>query len=328
MAEVHREVGVKSSLKALFLKSVALQKRNYCSNICQMATPLLCILFSLAIKEIVGNITTGAVYNESFPRPFNMPELNAAIRPSIGLVCGEVYYYQATPEASRMAHQLLETQLFETCPDGTMSPRFDQKDNVNRAILEQVKKADLEQFERGDDLKTELPDGLIKFKRASENEVNAVVGINDFRLPEYHKNNGVTKILVKTSVTTTISTYQFVTEGTMSLIDKLSQAFLQQHSQQEVIAGSYMYMPFSGEDKSFINKMINVIGSGLYPLGLSLLLPVLLFTAVSEKEERQVEIMKMNGLDGRLYWVNFMLVSFLMSFMVSLMMYLFGIFIV
>ena len=87
-------------------------------------------------------------------------------------------------------------------------------------------------------------------------------------------------------------------------------------------------MPFSGEDKSFINKLINVVGSGLYPLGLSLLLPVLLFTAVSEKEERQIEIMKMNGLDGRLYWVNFMLVSLLMSFLVSIMMYTFGIFIV
>ncbi len=85
-----------------------------------------------------------------------------------------------------------------------------------------------------------------------------------------------------------------------------------------------MYMPFSGEDKSFVNKMINVIGSGLYPLGLSLLLPLLLYMAVSEKEERQLEIMKMNGLNVKLYWVNFFIVSFLLTLLCSLIMYLVG----
>jgi len=69
----------------------------------------------------------------------------------------------------------------------------------------------------------------------------------------------------------------------MSLIDKITRPFLQQFDRKQIIAGSYMYMPFSGEDKSFVNKMINVLGSGLYPLGMSLLLPVLLFAVVSEK---------------------------------------------
>ena len=50
---------------------------------------------------------------------------------------------------------------------------------------------------------------------------------------------------------------------------------------KEVISGSIMYMPFSGEDKTFVSKMVNVIGSGLYPLGLSLLLPLLLYMLVS-----------------------------------------------
>ena len=49
-----------------------------------------------------------------------------------------------------------------------------------------------------------------------------------------------------------------------------------------------MYMPFSGEDTSLIDKAVNVIGSGLYPLGLSLLMPIFLYMVVSEKEERQI----------------------------------------
>lgn len=118
--------------------------------------------------------------------------------------------------------------------------------------------------------------------------MRAVLGINDYRLPEYHKNNGATKIVVKTSQTTTISTYLRVTEGLLALIERLTKAFLLGSDggkeSKEVIAGSIMYMPFSGEDKTFVSKMVNVIGSGLYPLGVSLLLPLLLYTLVSEKE--------------------------------------------
>ena len=47
-------------------------------------------------------------------------------------------------------------------------------------------------------------------------------------------------------------------------------------------------MPFDGEDKSLINKATNVIGSGLYGLGLSLLLPIFLYGIVSDKEEKLI----------------------------------------
>jgi hypothetical protein len=45
--------------------------------------------------------------------------------------------------------------------------------------------------------------------------------------------------------------------------------------------GSFMYMPFDGEDKSLKNKIINILGAGLYPLGLSLLLPLFLYAIVT-----------------------------------------------
>jgi hypothetical protein len=40
-------------------------------------------------------------------------------------------------------------------------------------------------------------------------------------------------------------------------------------------------MPFDGQDTALIDKTINEIGSGLYPLGLSLLLPLFLYVIVS-----------------------------------------------
>jgi hypothetical protein len=89
--------------------------------------------------------------------------------------------------------------------------------------------------------------------------------------------------MIKTSEKSVIGTYLRVTEGLMSLVDKVTRPYLQtlDDKDKQIIAGSYMYMPFSGEDNSFIDKAVNIIGSGLYPLGLSLLLPIFLYMVVS-----------------------------------------------
>lgn len=62
-------------------------------------------------------------------------------------------------------------------------------------------------------------------------------------------------------------------------------------------------MPLKGQDKSFLLKLINVIGAMLYPLSLSLLLPVFLYAIVLEKEERLLQMMKMNGMKMKDYWI-------------------------
>lgn len=72
----------------------------------------------------------------------------------------------------------------------------------------------------------------------------------------------------------------------MSLIDKVTRPFLQilsSKSAEELIVGSYMYMPFEGGDTALLDKVVNIVGSGLYPLGLSLLMPIFLYMVVSEK---------------------------------------------
>lgn len=73
----------------------------------------------------------------------------------------------------------------------------------------------------------------------------------------------------------------------MSLIDKVTRPFLQilssKSAEEQVIVGSYMYMPFEGGDTALLDKVVNIVGSGLYPLGLSLLMPIFLYMVVSEK---------------------------------------------
>ena len=77
--------------------------------------------------------------------------------------------------------------------------------------MNKLKIADKESFERGDDLTTSIPDGYVNFKNISEQEIDLVYGINDLRLPEYHKNNGITKIILKDGQNQQIISYLRVT---------------------------------------------------------------------------------------------------------------------
>lgn len=110
-------------------------------------------------------------------------------------------------------------------------------------------------------------------------------------------------------------------------MDLVTRAYLSAYKPKEVIMSSIMYMPFSGEDRSLMNRIVNVIGSGLYPLGLSLLMPVFLYAVVTEKEERLLEIMKTNGLSMVSYWTVTFLFNFILTAITFSIFYFFGTFV-
>lgn len=86
-------------------------------------------------------------------------------------------------------------------------------------------------------------------------------------------------------------------------------------------------MPIIGEDKGFILRIISVTGASLYPLALSLLLPIFMYVIVLEKEEKLLEMMKMNGMNMREYWLMTFIFSFVITFFTFLLFFLFGYFI-
>jgi hypothetical protein len=46
-------------IKALFLKNLHLQKRQPCTNVCQILTPIICLIFTILIRNAaIDNIPT------------------------------------------------------------------------------------------------------------------------------------------------------------------------------------------------------------------------------------------------------------------------------
>jgi hypothetical protein len=126
-------------------------------------------------------------------------------------------------------------------------PEFLFYDDPNARIMEELRVTDSSKIVRGVDMNTSLPDGKIIIKSLNNKSLEAALSINDWRLPEYHKNNGVTKMDIKIEGNNAILTYLRVTEGLMSLVEKITRSYLQMlggENEREVIAGHFMYMPF------------------------------------------------------------------------------------
>ncbi len=59
-----------SQLKALFLKNGLLQSKQPCTNICQILTPVICLIFTYLIKELASqNLPGGSLFADS-PYPY------------------------------------------------------------------------------------------------------------------------------------------------------------------------------------------------------------------------------------------------------------------
>ena len=110
----------------------------------------------------------------------------------------------------------------------------------------------------------------------------------------------------------------------LNIMHVATAAFIKKVSDKVVEAG-YLLMP--PNENSFVDTLINSISGLIYPLGLSLLFPVFLYSIVLEKEERLVQMMKMNGLKIRYYWLTFFVFNLMLCVITNLIFYLVGTFV-
>ena len=154
-----------------------------------------------------------------------------------------------------------------------------------------------EPYVKGQDMEglAYLPDGAIKFYEASTSSLIYRIQINDVRVFDYHRSNGITKLKYFNPISGEKSTQLTVPEGMLSIMDFVSRSYLNSINPNAWIVSGIQYMPIIGSDKGYILGIIGLAGACLYPIALGLLLPIFMYVIVLEKEEKLLEMMKMNG---------------------------------
>lgn len=137
----------------------------------------------------------------SFPRPFDLPILYEIL--PLNISCQELYLYDYDglnkQETKPNIDAFLDRTLRRYCEETKgLQPIYNYTENMNKEMVDVLKEAEKERFVNGQDLQAPIADGILKFHEISQNKLNITIGINDYRMSEYHKNNGVTKLSLST----------------------------------------------------------------------------------------------------------------------------------
>ena len=105
----------------------------------------------------------------------------------------------------------------------------------------------------------------------------------------------------------------------------INSAYLKTVKNKSILT-TVMHMPPGSNGNVLIDSLVNVVAATIFPLSLALLFPVFLYAIVLEKEERLIQMMKMNGMSMTYYWLMTFLFNLMLSLITSLIFYLFGYF--
>lgn len=167
-----------------------------------------------------------------------------------------------------------------------------------------------------------LPDGTIAFKTANKTRLDIHISINDKYYFTYHRANGISKLAVDID-----STPVFVVrsiEGLISFSDLINNAYMRTLFPKLYVMTAVNYLPMKLTQAARIDRIINMLGSGMFPLCLCLLLPVFIYAIVYEKEHKVLEIMKMNGMKMRYYWLVHFCFDFIIYTITFLVFFIYG----
>ena len=142
---------------------------------------------------------------------------------------------------------------------------------------------------------------------------------------EMHRANGLSKLnffrnVTNKNVQVEIKEYNTYA-GLLEATHMLTAAFI-----NASMTAGYLTMPEVEGGVTFVDTIISFIAVLIFPIALSLLFPVFLYSVVLEKEEKLIQMMKMNGMKISSYWIVYFVFNLILSFFTNLIFYILGYF--
>jgi hypothetical protein len=168
-----------------------------------------------------------------------------------------------------------------------------------------------------------IPDGAFLINKINSKEFSYTVSVNDNKMPQYHRSNGITKLSIYNPALGNYNQVVNVINGMLWAVDLINKSYIRKFFDDVFIVSGVQIMPYNQNNNDNIQRIINVAGATFYPMAISLLMPLFLYNIVLEKESKLIEIMKINGMKMTYYWLSNFTFNFLLY---SLTMIIFNIF--
>lgn len=159
-----------------------------------------------------------------------------------------------------------------------------------------------------------LPDSSILLKEANmEHGVSAHVQVNNIAFSNYHRSNGDTFARAINPATGNSAGTVYTTEAAIGIFNLLSNMHFQHIFENDFV--NVVSIVSQTVDSTFIEELIQsalaLICSNMFPVSLCLGFPIMLFVLTMEKEEKIKNLLEINGLNVKSYWLSFFLYYFI-----------------
>jgi hypothetical protein len=169
-----------------------------------------------------------------------------------------------------------------------------------------------------------LPDGAIKIEEINEKNFTYRISVNDVRMLPYHRANGITMIKVWNKSSQAYNKILIVNTGLLWAVDLFNKAYFKHFFKNVNIITGVSMMPAEIDTSDSMQRIINLCGTIFYPIAISLLMPLFMYTIVLEKESKLIEIMKINGMKMRYYWLSNFVFNFCLYGVTMILFYIIG----
>ena len=323
-----------SQVSSILLRNFQTLYHQKLNLLCNIITPIMCLFGIWLVKVIVQGVITKYSFSVKLDIPiiFNVPfysKLKYSNLTAKTTSCEEWYLYDFDNKSDTTAQIFFDEMMNSTStlkyscdnnpPQFNFSPYFQTPQNVQ--ILEnetdintylydrafELNYIDVEKLLREENL-TKVPDGAITIKKLDYKNFEYKMQINDLRLPYYHRGNGVTMFYIynNDSNAQLYQTYPSSLIGMVWSIGLFNRAYISKLYPNLTIVSGLQLMPIRLDDNEQNIQRYNII---------------------IEKEKQLIEIMKINGLKMRNYWISNFIFNYIIYAITMVFFILFGMFV-
>ena len=342
-----------NQVSTILLRSFQTVYHQKSNMVCNIITPIMCLFFIWIVKTIVQEEIKKTRFSVKLDIPivFNVPFYNKLKYSNLTAKtssCQEWYLYDFEDRDNNDTRNFFEEMLNSSenlkslCDDNpenfSFSPYFqdiqnvtilDNETDINSYLYDrafELNYIDIESLFTGKPL-TKVPDGAITIKKLDFKNFEYKMQINDLRLTFYHRANGVTLFYIYNSVNGAqkFESYPSSLIGMMWALGLYNRAYINKLYPNLTIISGLQLMPIRLDDnENNIQRVINIVGTLFYPISVSLLMPLFMYNIVIEKERQLIEIMKINGLKIRNYWISYFIFNYIIYAITMICFIIFG----
>jgi hypothetical protein len=150
---------------------------------------------------------------------------------------------------------------------------------------------DFNRLKESEDSIKNIPDGAVEIYNLNDTRFSYKLQVNDQKLRSYHRSNGVTKTLVYNPSRNSFSEVMNVINGALIISDLMNRAYFRHFFSQDLLISSVQIFPLSSTEGENVQRVINISGSTFYPLAISLMMPLFMYTIILEKDVKSSKIL-------------------------------------